>query len=105
MYEDIKSVVDLAEAGDGIVTCDIRNGFFHIKVHQDDTQYLGFKYKSLYYMWLVLPLDFLVRHSFLAKLLERWFNGSEHNSYGLVVMWTTLFYLIRIIKLIALALF
>ena len=31
VYEDIKSIIDLAEAGDSIVTCDIRNGFFHIQ--------------------------------------------------------------------------
>ena len=45
IYEDIKMVIDLAQPSDNIVTCDIKNGFFHIKVHPEHSQYLGFKYQ------------------------------------------------------------
>ena len=70
IYEDIKTVIDLAQPSDNIVTCDIKNGFFHIKVHPEHSQYLGFKYQSKYYKWVVLPFGLSVSPFYFSKTIR-----------------------------------
>ena len=61
IQENIDTVLELVEPGDKLITLDIKNGFFHIKVDPKFQTFLGFKYKEKYYVWCVLP--FGLKHS------------------------------------------
>ena len=41
-YEDIGTVCDFVEYNDDLISADIKNGFYHIPVREQDRTYLGF---------------------------------------------------------------
>lgn len=68
--EDIRDAVKLIESSDNFVTADIRDGFYHIKVHTDYRDYLGFQWKGNYYCWAVLPFGLSCSPYFFNKILR-----------------------------------
>ena len=70
IYENIDTVLEIVEPSDKLITLDIKNGFFHIKVDPRFQTYLGFAYKNQYYVWCVLP--FGLKHSpyYWGKILR-----------------------------------
>ncbi|GFR84553.1 reverse transcriptase [Elysia marginata] len=70
LYEDIKEVLPLAKPGDQFVTRGIKNGFFHVGVHNDFTKYLGFCWRNIYYEWCVLPFGLKLSPWLFGKTLR-----------------------------------
>jgi hypothetical protein len=54
-YEDIRVVAKCIEPRDRLVTLDIKNGFHHVTVADSDRNYLGIKWRCVYYRLCVLP--------------------------------------------------
>ena len=69
-YEDINTVISVVKPKDYIVTTDLQNGFFHVPVHRDHQTLLGFKFKSHYYIWTVLPFGHNCSPFFFSKILR-----------------------------------
>ena len=69
-YEDINSVIKVTRPKDYMVSCDLKDGFFHIPVHEDHRTLLGFKYKSTYYTWNVLPFGHNCSPFYFSKILR-----------------------------------
>ena len=69
-YEDIRSVSKCVQAGDSLITLDIKNGFHHVSVHESDRDYLGFCWRGVYYRWCVLPFGLSCSPYFFGKCLK-----------------------------------
>ena len=69
-YEDINTVISVVKPKDYIVTSDLQNGFFHVPVHKDHQTLLGFKFRSEYYIWTVLPFGHNCSPYFFSKVLR-----------------------------------
>ena len=69
-YEDIRSVSQLIKPKDYLVTLDIKNGFFHVPVHNDYRDYLGFRWRNRYFRWKVLPFGLSLSPYFFGKCLK-----------------------------------
>ena len=69
-YEDINTVISVVRPKDYIVTADLQNGFFHVPVHRDHQTLLGFRFKSHYYTWTVLPFRHNCSPFFFSKVLR-----------------------------------
>ena len=69
-YEDIESVKNCVKPGDYMVTADLKNGFFHVPVHVEHRDYLGFKFENQYYRWTVLPFGHCCSPYFFNKVLR-----------------------------------
>ena len=70
IYEGIDTVLEVIDPYDQLITLDIKNGFFHVKVEYKFQKYLGFMYRNQYYVWCVLP--FGLKHSpyYWGKILR-----------------------------------
>ena len=70
VYENIDTVLNIVEPEDKLITLDIKDGFFHVKVDPIYHKYLGFSFKNKYYVWCVLP--FGLQHSpyYFCKILR-----------------------------------
>ena len=67
VYEDIKQVIDIVKPKDKIITLDIKNGFYHIKVAPECSTYLGFTWRGRFYTWMVLPFGLNISPYYFCK--------------------------------------
>lgn len=61
---------DINKPKDYMSTADLQNGFFHILVHIQHQTLLGFKFKSTYYTWSVLPFGHNRSPFYFTKILR-----------------------------------
>ena len=54
-YEDIRTVLDIVQPFDNLITVDIKDGFFHVPVNCDFQKYLGNQHDGVFYKWICLP--------------------------------------------------
>ena len=69
-YEDINTLISIVRPKDYIETADLQNGFFHVPVHRDHQTLLGFRFKSHYYTWTLLPFGHNCSPFFFPKVLR-----------------------------------
>lgn len=69
-YEDISVLPQIIKKNDKLVTVDLKDGFFHVPVHEDDRKYLGFSWKQKYFVWNVLPFGLQSSPYFFCKVLR-----------------------------------
>jgi hypothetical protein len=70
VYESIDSVLDLVDSNDQFVSIDLKNGFHHVLVRETDRQYLGIRWRGIYYQWRVLAFGLSASPYFVCKLLK-----------------------------------
>ena len=70
IYENIDPVLEIVQPEDKLVTLDIKNGFFHIKVDPKFQTYLGFTYKDVHYVWCVLAFGLNHSPNYWDKVLR-----------------------------------
>lgn len=70
VYENIDTVLNIIEPEDKLITLDIKDRFFNVKVDPEFHKYLGFSFRNKYYVWCVLP--FGLKHSpyYFCKILR-----------------------------------
>ena len=68
--EDIRTVKELIQPKDHMVTVDLENGFQHVPVHSDFQKYLGIAWKGYYYIWCSLPFGLNASPYFFNKVLR-----------------------------------
>ena len=69
-YEDIGIVCDFVEYNDDLISADIKNGFYHIPVREQDRTYLGFQWNGNYYHFNVLPFGANFSPYFFCKTIR-----------------------------------
>lgn len=69
-YEDVSMLKDIVKKDDCFVSLDLKDGFFHIPVHEDDRKYLGICWKGKYYTWTVTPFGLSVSPYYFCKTLR-----------------------------------
>ena len=67
VYEDIKQEIDIVKPKDKIITLDVENGFYHIKVAPECSTYLGFTWRRRFYTWMVLPFGLNISPYYFCK--------------------------------------
>ena len=68
--EDIRSVFNIVEPDDYIITVDLKQGFFHVPVNVNDQDLLGFKFGKRYLKWKCLPFGFKGSPYYFNKVLR-----------------------------------
>ncbi len=68
--EDIRVVADIVKYGDHMSTVDIKDGFYHVPVHIDDRELLGFAFENKYYHWCVLPFGLSCSPYYFCKFVR-----------------------------------
>ena len=78
--EGIKTVAEMIEAEDEMITIDLESGFHHVKVHESCQQFLGFHWRNVYYIWKKLPFGAKCAPYFFNKILQpvMWFLRENH---------------------------
>ena len=69
-YECIETVCEYIQAKDKLITLDLKNGFHHVPIVRCDHKYLGFKWRSTYYVWQVLPFGLSCSPYYFCKVLH-----------------------------------
>ena len=68
--EDIRTIAQLVEHDDLMISVDLKDSFFHVPVQYIDTQYLGFKWRNVYYKWLVTPFGLACSPYYFCKIVR-----------------------------------
>ena len=68
--EDIRTVIDLIQPGDHMITLDLSKCFHHIPVHVDDQRYLGFCLDGRYYKFTCLNFGLSASPYYNHKVLR-----------------------------------
>lgn len=68
--EDIRTVADLVQPDDYMISVDLQDGFFHIPVAVHHRQYLGFQWNGHYYQWKVLPFGLSCSPYYFCKTMR-----------------------------------
>ena len=68
--EDIRVVQQVIKPNDFLTSIDLKDGFFHIKVHPDHQKYLSFQFDNAYYSFTVLCFGFALSPYFFYKCLR-----------------------------------
>ena len=68
--EDIRVVQQIIKPKDFLTSIDLKDGFFHIKVHPDHQKYLSFQFDNAYYSFTVLCFGFALSPYFFYKCLR-----------------------------------
>lgn len=55
VYESIEDVLKITNVNEHMVTWDLEQGFHHIPIHPEYSDYLCFKWKNAFYKWTVTP--------------------------------------------------
>lgn len=69
-YEDVSFLPQILKPGDKLVTIDLKDGFHHIPVDSQSSQYLGFEWKNVIYTWNVCPFGLACSPYFFVKTLR-----------------------------------
>lgn len=69
-YEDITQLESVLQAGDYLITIDLKDGFHHIPIAKEDQTYFGFYWKGQFYVWLVLPFGWQSSPYFFTKIVR-----------------------------------
>jgi len=69
-YENVNSIGDIILPSDQLATLDLKNGFFHVKVHEQYRDYLGFRFQNNYYRWAVCPFGMSSSPYYFNKILR-----------------------------------
>ena len=67
--EGIKSVADLIEPNDELITVDLKDGFHHVKIHPNFQKFLGISWSGRY-VWQVLPFGVQCAPYFIYKIVR-----------------------------------
>lgn len=59
-YEDIQTVTNLIKPNDQMITLDIKSGFHHIPIAEQDRDKLGISFKGRFYRWRVAPFGLAI---------------------------------------------
>lgn len=70
VYESIEQVLEIVDANDYLVTVDLKDAFFHVKLNEEFRTYFGFKWLDKYYVWNVTPFGWNVSPYYCCKLLR-----------------------------------
>ena len=70
VYEGIEEVLSFIEPNDRLVTADIKNGFFHVKIAEEFWEFLGFNWNNQYYTWVVAPFGLKLSPYYFCKILR-----------------------------------
>ena len=68
--EDINTVRDIIQPNDQLVTVDVKNGFYHVSIHEDFRDYLRIYFEGVYYRWTVLHFGLNCSPYFFNKVLR-----------------------------------
>ena len=60
-------VAELIEENDDLVTCDLKDGFHHVKINFQFQKYLGMCWYGAYYGGVAYPLEPTVHHNISIK--------------------------------------
>jgi hypothetical protein len=69
-YEGIDTVSQLISANDCLATVDLKDGFYHIKLHVDHRKYFGFYFDKKYYQWTVCPFGWNASPYYFTKVIR-----------------------------------
>ena len=69
-FEGYRVLRTLMRDGDYMATIDLTSGFHHLEVRPSQQTYLGFEWRSQYYVWTVLPFGLSSSPSSFAKALR-----------------------------------
>ena len=68
--EDIKSVASIIQSNDYFTSIDLKDSFYHFKIHEQYQKYLTFLFENKLYSFCVLPFGFSLSPYFHAKILR-----------------------------------
>ena len=69
-YDGIETVCEYIQPLDELVTVDLKSGFHHVPVLKAHQKYLGFKWRSVWYVWQVLPFGLGCSPWYFYKVLR-----------------------------------
>jgi len=68
--ESISTVKELIRPKDRLFSVDLKQGYLHIPVHRDYTDYLGFQWRGTFYKYLALPFGLCCSNFFFVKCIR-----------------------------------
>ena len=74
--EDIRTVSKIIKTNDHFTSIDLRDSYYHFKVHEDYQKYLSFSFEGKCYSYCVLPFGFSLSPYF-HKSLDQWSRISD----------------------------
>lgn len=84
--EDIRDAVKQLQPSDYFITTDIKDGFFHVPVHKNFRQYLGFKWNNNYYVWCVLVFGLCCSPYYFNKIVRPVVSYLRQNGLRVTVL-------------------
>ena len=69
-YEDIRTLRDIVQPGDYMISADIKSGYHHIPVNSHFSRYLGKRWRNQTYVWNRLPFGLNVSAYYFVKTVR-----------------------------------
>ena len=82
--ENIDDVLETVTPNDHLITFDIEDGFFNIRLRPDHSKYLAFKWKNNVYCWNVLPFGWSSSPFYFCKIVRAFVGYLRHKDVRIV---------------------
>ena len=84
-YENASVSKNLFESGDYDFSFDLKSAYHHIMMHELDKEYLGFKWRSKYYVFKVLPFGLSTAGYIFSKVMREVLKFWRAKGYKIVI--------------------
>ena len=82
--ESIEDVIKATDPTDVFITFDIKDGYYHIPLHNDYKQYFAFKWKDQCYIWNVLCFGWSLSPYYFCKIIRCFVGYIRNNNIKIV---------------------
>lgn len=69
-FEGLRNLADILRPGDHMVQVDLQSGYYHLGMHPDSWEYMGFEWRGVYYIFKVLPFGLASAPHAFSKLMR-----------------------------------
>ena len=82
--ENIDDVLEAVNPTDQLVTFDIEDGFFNVRIRPEHSKYLAFRWKNNVYYWNVLPFGWSSSPFHFCKIVRAFVGFLRQNNVRIV---------------------
>ena len=65
-------VAKIAQPTDWMLSCDVKNGYYHLAIREDDQRFLQFRWRGVVYQYMGLPMGYSLAPYWFCTLMFAW---------------------------------
>ena len=69
-YDSFNNVAELISYGDHFTSFDLKDGFYHVPLSPEASEYMGFQFENKFYTWIVCPFGWSSSPYYFHKIVR-----------------------------------